>query len=188
MEKMINRSLLVSGVAGLAMLFGSSAMAFSVGLGFGDVLADRGNATALGRGSSGRSSSGPGLSWWSTFQDRLPGNRDADEYDGDDNRRTGDWFNRRDHGDDRDHGDWIEPIGKHNVAMLGIDRRARIGFFKKKLFKTFLLGWKLGRWFEHHDPKPIPLPAALLLFGSAFAGLIPFTRRSLRRKQGFSTG
>lgn len=188
---MINRSLLVSGVAGLAMLFGSSAMAFSVGLGFGDVLADRGNATASGRGFSGRSSSGPGLSWWSTFQDRLPGgDRDTDEYDGDDDRRTGDWFGGRDHGDDRDHGDWIEPIGKHNVALLGIDRRARIGFFKQKLFKAFLLGWKLGRWFEHHHPKPpqIPLPAGLLLFGSAFAGLIPFTHRALRRKQGLSAG
>jgi len=177
MNTKTTRNLIVTSVACLMTLIAGNAMAFGISVAFNDAL--------HGGAQSGESDDGgSGFNWWSKFQSAVPESR-LPEIDSLPNidRSTGAWFEIRRAAIEGHSGGRV----RFSVASLGIDRHARIAFAKDRFLKNFVFGWRFNRWFTHRDASPpaaIPLPAPLLLLGSALAGLITFTRRSLRRKEG----
>ena len=168
MKSNMSKSFLVIGVAGLATLFATNAMAFSIGLKLGDVLERH------------QEMDDPGLSWWSAFQNRFPRARlpNRDTLGDRDERPIGDWFRMERTGASR-----AELPDRFDMALVGIDRETRLKYFKQQIFRKVLVSRRLNHWLSRQaaaEATPVPLPAPLLLLGSAFASLFAFRRRALR--------
>ena len=156
----------------------SNAMAFGIRAAFGDIL--QGGSQSSQSDDEG----GSGFNWWSKFQEKLPESRLPDTGALPDiDRSTGAWFQIRRAAMEGHGGGRV----RFSVASLGIDRHARIAFAKDRFLRNFVLGWRFNRLFSLRDASPpaaaIPLPAPLLLLGSALAGLLTFSRRMLQRKE-----
>lgn len=165
--KLPTKTLLVATVAAFAMLAGSHATAYSIG-----------HSDYQAGGERGRHEGSNGLRWWSFFNDKQP-RHSAHEHAAAGKRSIGDWLDlhypRRDDVID-------EIISAGSIAQTGIDGRARLGHFKEKFLKGIMLVLRFKRhllaYLEHNlEPEPVPLPAPILLLGSALFGLLTLYRR-----------
>lgn len=168
MKTIVTKNVWIVGIASLAAMFTTNATAFSIGLKLGDVLERH------------TESQDPGLSWWSAFQGKFPQARlpNRDSLQAAMDRPIGDWFRMERTGASRG-----ELPDRFDIALVGIDREMRLKFFKQQIFRKLLVSRRLNRWLSQHaaaESTPVPLPAPLLLMGSAFASLLTFRRRVLR--------
>lgn len=174
MNKSTRNKFVVAGMAAFLAIAASPSMAFSIGL--TDSL-DKEDRSESGE----KNGTGSAFRWWSLFQEKLPERR-VRENGYTPGRGIGGWLDRQ-----REQPGYEEIVGAHNAAMLGLDRRAKVRFFKEKVVAAILYGLRIKRDLieahMHKPPAPIPLPATPLLFGSALVSMFAFTRRKLRRRE-----
>ena len=186
-------------LAATLMLSAGSANAFTLDLNFADVaksVAAVARASASGRSSGSAAGVGlpdvqHGLTLWSNFPRRGPARRHSPSTNAavtlaiaaDSAPGAGRWLRHRAR---QAAGSALNtPMqGDIEVAFLGIDGLANLHLLKERFLRSFVFGWRFQRWFAQHEavpepelPSTIPLPAALLLLGSALFSLVSFGRR-----------